>query len=1150
MKNEIIEKLENTPIEQLENFLDEITELSELHAFMEFTAKVDRAARKDKGFRDSFTKIYDDRTHFLYELLQNAEDAGATEVYFKLNSDSLEFRHNGTDIFDLEDIKSITGWGNSTKKKDNGTKIGKFGIGFKSVYGYTDTPEIYSRDYNFKIEDFFVPTEIEEKENLDETQTLFVLPFNYEDKISTKAYEEIKKGLNDMPSETLLFLNQIKKLEWEIRGISNCIEKKQDEHVCSMYRNGVLITKYLRFDGKASYYDQNDEEKKLPISIAYKLSLEKDNTIIRENDDCNVYTFFKVKNEHAKVYFLINALFELTQARDKLISESEINQDIMSQIADLQVESMVYLRDNGYLTAEFLGVLPNSSDNLPSIYRVFYEGLTELFNNCNYTPTMSGKFLPAQKLYRGEPMYQNGPHIAEFISGEELYALINYDEVNYTKKKFEWAKNAFDARATLFLQSLDMTDFKRKEFCEWFEGYDWSDNKKDEWKKFIEKKEIKDLYKLYLMFCKYYEDNFDADIELEDFVMFRCIDGKMYSLNDKVFIQPEKKLEKEILNAYNFIDERSFGTSSQQKNKIYRLFTDKFGIDEFSAETMEQDKFEKICSKYSDDDSEYYRTTDDISISEHIEDIKFLLKYRKRFGYDDIADTLKDIPFILTTDENYVTVDAVYSNTRYGNSHDLLSEACDILDLSEINIVYKEKLSGKQVEEFINLLNNLNIHKLLRFERQHPVNNPKWSYLRGSYGNRSSRYENYYDADIVGLEKIIKIIRGKPLLSKLIWLTIMCSNAKEYPTSAYYKANASDIKKSVPALYICTLKENAWILDKNNHLRKPEDMTFEDLPDDWKRPAEDYEHPVLKAIEFGKNSQQRREEQLKKDQFARENGFKNAEQMEEAKELIELVEQYGGIEVLRNEVARRNQNAQSELPKSAPKNSAIRGGKIVQETEEANDKTTISTNRTVRITRLPTQIIHNYLRDNYTEDGVMYCQMCHNHERPHELPFKKRDGNYYLVATEIFDEKAEVKYKYLALCPNCHAEYDEWVRNDKDMTESMRDKIKERRYADEESVEINFSIHGDKRTLYFTGKHYHDMRTSLFKDIDSNPNQNFYESLESKNVVLQAGDTVFHEKYGEGRVLSVDNQYVKVKFSTGTMDIKIDFLKKKVSNLK
>lgn len=95
-------------------------------------------------YHDLFTRgLYSRRTHFVFELLQNAEDASATEVDFRLFPDRLELRHNGR-LFDERDVRAICEFGESTKADDL-TQIGKFGVGFKAVYAYTLTPEIHSR---------------------------------------------------------------------------------------------------------------------------------------------------------------------------------------------------------------------------------------------------------------------------------------------------------------------------------------------------------------------------------------------------------------------------------------------------------------------------------------------------------------------------------------------------------------------------------------------------------------------------------------------------------------------------------------------------------------------------------------------------------------------------------------------------------------------------------------------------------------------------------------------------------------------------------------------------------------------------------------------------------------------------------------------
>jgi len=120
--------------------------------------------------------LYNDPSHFVYEILQNAEDAGANTVRFKLHVDRLEIFHDGVDFND-EDIDGITGIGISTKKDDINA-IGKFGVGFKSVFAITQTPIIHSGPYHIEIKDFVVPSKISSSEEVEHTK--ITLPFNHE----------------------------------------------------------------------------------------------------------------------------------------------------------------------------------------------------------------------------------------------------------------------------------------------------------------------------------------------------------------------------------------------------------------------------------------------------------------------------------------------------------------------------------------------------------------------------------------------------------------------------------------------------------------------------------------------------------------------------------------------------------------------------------------------------------------------------------------------------------------------------------------------------------------------------------------------------------------------------------------------------------
>ena len=79
-------------------------------------------------------------------------DQSNGNVRFSITDPSLEKldRENGR----LGHINSITSIGYSTKSNDGGSlenKIGKFGVGFKSVFQHTETPYIYDDNFQFKL---------------------------------------------------------------------------------------------------------------------------------------------------------------------------------------------------------------------------------------------------------------------------------------------------------------------------------------------------------------------------------------------------------------------------------------------------------------------------------------------------------------------------------------------------------------------------------------------------------------------------------------------------------------------------------------------------------------------------------------------------------------------------------------------------------------------------------------------------------------------------------------------------------------------------------------------------------------------------------------------------------------------------------------
>ena len=172
-----------------------------------------------RGIQRTVVEKYSDQAHFIYELLQNADDVEATKATFDLYKDKLVFKHNGKRHFSvsdpskedqdlkigkLGDINSITSIANSNKTE---AKIGKFGVGFKAVFQYTESPIIYDPEFCFRIERFIVPVIIDEdylgRKN---DETVFVFPFNKREKNANDAYRDISQKLCSLIYH-LLFLN-------------------------------------------------------------------------------------------------------------------------------------------------------------------------------------------------------------------------------------------------------------------------------------------------------------------------------------------------------------------------------------------------------------------------------------------------------------------------------------------------------------------------------------------------------------------------------------------------------------------------------------------------------------------------------------------------------------------------------------------------------------------------------------------------------------------------------------------------------------------------------------------------------------------------------------------------------------------------------
>jgi hypothetical protein len=164
---------------------------------------------------------------FIFELLQNADDAQAENVILTFKNDEFTCEHDGKKVFKESDAIGISRIGFSGKDESENS-IGRFGLGFKSVFQYTDSVRIHSGEFNFSLFDYlWINNGIPKPENstYKEKSTIFI--FEVSDAVinRAKAREEIILGLQELNHRSLIFLQHINSLEIRIDDTFKRIEK-------------------------------------------------------------------------------------------------------------------------------------------------------------------------------------------------------------------------------------------------------------------------------------------------------------------------------------------------------------------------------------------------------------------------------------------------------------------------------------------------------------------------------------------------------------------------------------------------------------------------------------------------------------------------------------------------------------------------------------------------------------------------------------------------------------------------------------------------------------------------------------------------------------------------------------------------------------
>ena len=318
---------------------------------------------------------YDDRTHFIFEILQNVEDAlkkrgewnGNRSVAFSLSSDGVTISHFGVP-FDEADVRGVCGIAESTKEEL--TAIGRFGVGFKSVYAFTDKPEIHSGDEHFAIESYVWPQAVQEM-TLQPEETIIYLPFRNDE---PSAKEDVLNGLRRLDLRTLLFLREIEKISWSTdNGRSGTYLRDAPKYIDDNIRKVMLIGQDEEEDDVSEQWIVfsrpvfNDGTHAGHVEIAFKLGASNedgDSQSVQQEPNSPLVVFFPTILS-TNLGFVVQGPYRTTPSRDNVPGDDPWNKYLVEETAALLQDALVGLREVGLLDVAALQCLPIEKSRFP-----------------------------------------------------------------------------------------------------------------------------------------------------------------------------------------------------------------------------------------------------------------------------------------------------------------------------------------------------------------------------------------------------------------------------------------------------------------------------------------------------------------------------------------------------------------------------------------------------------------------------------------------------------------------------------------------------------------------------------------------------------------------------------------------------------------
>jgi hypothetical protein len=360
--------------------------------------------------------LYSKETHFVLELVQNADDNEYApgvdpEISFHLSSSRLLVYNNEVG-FTEANVAALCKVGQSTKAKRAGF-IGEKGIGFKSVFTATDRPEIHSNGFHFRFDradlthvlGYVVPHWCGDA-SYPRDRTTIVLP-------AKEGSHFTGDKLAELTDELLLFLGKLRtiiiaddtaraKRVYKRRddlGIvtltSEAFEAASDVSTVSRRKFRYVRHTYLTTNIKE---EKRQDVEEAAVVLAFPIA---DDGIASADSTQNLFAFLPVRDYGFR--FLIQGDFLLSSNREDVHKGPAWNKRVRDEVSKAFASALSVFKTDPVLSRSFLHYVPRKGDVTDAFFAEAADKIVEELKSIECMLSASGAwFRPKEVLIADE----------------------------------------------------------------------------------------------------------------------------------------------------------------------------------------------------------------------------------------------------------------------------------------------------------------------------------------------------------------------------------------------------------------------------------------------------------------------------------------------------------------------------------------------------------------------------------------------------------------------------------------------------------------------------------------------------------------------------------------------------------------------------